>query len=105
MKKILIFAFAALIAFGSIWTAKNWSDIRADYWLLRTDWAISRTKSWRMRLQSTDPKLPKECMTIEAVPPEGEHGWQHIDRIVEVEGSNSGLIAGNIHYLRVRLYR
>jgi hypothetical protein len=102
MKKILMFASAALIAASSIWTAKNWSDIRADYWLLRTDWAISRTKSWRMRLQSTDPKYPKEWMTIEAVPPDREHGWQHIDRTVEAGGSKSTRIAGDLEYIRVR---
>src|SRR5882762_10065343 len=101
MKKILIFAFAALIAVGSIWTAKNWSDIRADYWLLRTDWAISRAKSWRMLLQSTDPKLPKEWMTIEAVPPDREHGWQHVDRTVEAGDSKSIRIAGELEYIRV----
>jgi hypothetical protein len=102
MKKILMFAFAALIAASSIWTAKNWSDIRADYWLLRTDWVISRTKSWRMRLQSTNPKYPKEWMTIEAVPPDREHGWQHIDRAVEAGGSKSTRIAGDIEHIRVR---
>jgi hypothetical protein len=60
MKKILILGLATLVVAGFVWVAKNWADVQADYWLLRTDWAISRTKSWRMRLQPTDAKLPKE---------------------------------------------
>lgn len=102
MKKIPIFGFAALVAACSIWTIKNRSNMRADYWLLRTDWAISRTKSWRMRLQSTDPKLPKEWMTIEAIPPDREHGWEHVDRTMEAGESKSVRIAGDLEYIRVR---
>jgi hypothetical protein len=101
MKKILLFGIAALIVAGSIWAAKNWSDTRADYWLLRTDWAISRAKSWRMRLQSTDQKSPKEWMVIEAIPPDREHGWQHIDRSIEEEDSKIKRIAGDIEYIRI----
>ena len=43
MKKILWFRIAALIVAGSLWSAKNWSDVRTDYSPLRTDWAISIT--------------------------------------------------------------
>lgn len=102
MKKILILGFAALILAGAVWTAKNRSDVRADYWLLRTDWAISRMKSWRMRLESTDSKLPKEWMVIEAFPPDREHGWQHVDRTVEEGDSQSMRITGDLEYIRVR---
>jgi hypothetical protein len=101
MKKILWFGIAALIVAGSIWSAKNWSDMRTDYSLLRTDWAISSAKSWRMRLQSTDPKLPKEWMVIEAIPPDREHGWQHVDRSVETGDSRNQRIAGDLEYIRV----
>jgi len=102
MKKILTFGLASLIAIGLIWTAINWSDIRADLWLLRTDWAISRTKSWRMRLQSTNPNLPKEWMMIEALPPDREHGWQHVDRSVEAGDSKTIRIVGDLEYIRIR---
>jgi len=102
MKKILIFVLATLVIAGSVWAAKNWADFRADYFLLRTDWAISRTKSWRMRLESTDPKLPKEWMVIEAIPPDREHGWQHVDRSVDVEDSRTVRIAGDLEYVRIR---
>jgi hypothetical protein len=101
MKKILFLGIAALIVAGLVWAAKNWSDMRADYSLLRTDWAISRTKSWRMRLQSTDPKLPKEWMVIEAIPPDREHGWQHVDRTVETGDPQKQRIAGDLEYIRV----
>jgi len=101
MKKILMFGIAALIAVGSVWTARNWSDMRADYNLLRTDWAISKETSWRMRLQTTDPKLPKEWMIIEAVPPDREHGWQHVDR-ANAGDSTSMRITGDLEYIRVR---
>ena len=97
-KRVLIVALAALILGGSVWTAKNWRDVPADYRLLRTDWAISRAKSWRMRLESTDSKLPKEWMVIEAVPPDREHGWEHIDRTVD----ENIHIAGDLEYIRVR---
>jgi hypothetical protein len=102
MKKILLIGVAALLVAGSIWTAKNWSEVRNDYWLLRTDWAISRMRSWRMHLQSTDPKLPQEWMTIEAIPPDREHGWQHVDRTVEAGSSRNIRIAGNLEYVRLR---
>jgi hypothetical protein len=101
MKKIILFGIAALIVAGSIWAAKNWSDIRGDYSLLRTDWAISRTKSWRMRLQSTDPKVPREWMVVEAIPPDREHGWQHVDRTIESGDSQNQRIAGDLEYIRV----
>jgi hypothetical protein len=102
MKKILLIGIAALIVVGSIWAVKNWSNIRADYSLFRTDWSISRTKSWRMRLQSTDPKLSKEWMVIEAIPPDREHGWQHLDRAVETGDSQNQRIAGDLEYIQVR---
>jgi hypothetical protein len=102
VKKILIVVFAALIFAGSVLAAKNWSNIQADYWLLRTDWAIARTKSWRMHLQTTDPKLPQEWMVIEAVPRDREHGWQHIDRTMDDGDSKSIRIAGDLEYIRIR---
>jgi hypothetical protein len=37
MKKILLIGVAALLVAGSIGAAKNWSEVRNDYWLLRTD--------------------------------------------------------------------
>jgi len=54
-----------------------------------------------MRLQSTDPKLPKEWMVIEAISPEREHGWQHVDRTVEIGDSQNQRIAGDLEYIRV----
>jgi hypothetical protein len=102
MKKILIFGLATLIIAGIVWAAKNWTDVRADYSLLRTDWAISMTKSWRMRLETIDPKLPKEWMVIEAIPPDREHGRQHVDRSAEVGDSKNIRIAGDLEYIRIR---
>jgi hypothetical protein len=102
MKKILLVGLAALLVAGSAWTVENWSEVRADCWLLRTDWAISRTESWRMRLESTDSKHPKEWMVIEAIPPDREHGWQRVDRTVEDGDAKSRRIAGDLEYIRVR---
>ena len=101
MKKILIFGLATLTIAGTVWAAKNWADVRADYSLLRTDWAISMTKCWRMRLETTDPKLPKEWMVIEAIPPDREHGWQHVDRSAQVGESKTIRIAGDLEYIRI----
>jgi hypothetical protein len=101
MKKILILGLATLVVAGFVWVAKNWADVQADYWLLRTDWAISRTKSWRMRLQPTDAKLPKDWMVIEAIPPDREHGWQHVDRSLEVGDTKTKRIAGDLEYIRI----
>jgi hypothetical protein len=101
MKKILILGLATLVVAGFVWVAKNWADVQADYWLLRTDLAISRTKSWRMRLQPTDAKLPKDWMVIEAIPPDREHGWQHVDRSLEVGDTKTKRIAGDLEYIRI----
>lgn len=102
MKKILTCVFAALVIAGSVWIAKNWTAVRTDYWLLRTDWAIFKTKSWRMHLESTDPRSPKEWMVIEAIPRDREHGWEHVDRSTEVDGSESTRIKGDLEYIRIR---
>jgi hypothetical protein len=101
VKKILILVLTALVIAGSVWAAKNWANVRTDYWLVRTDWAISRTKSWRMRLGTTDPKLPKEWVVIEAIPPDREHGWQHVDRSAQVGESKTIRIAGDLEYIRI----
>ena len=98
-----MFAVSALGAF--VWTAKSWSTVRTDYSLLRTDWAISRMKSWRMRLESTDPKRAKDWLVIEAIPPGREHGRQHVDRTIDEGGSNSTRIAGDLEYIRFRDHR
>jgi hypothetical protein len=103
VKKLLIFALTIFAVAGSAWAARNWTGVQADSWLRRTDRAISNTKSWRMRIESTDPKLPKEWMVIEALPPDREHGWQHVDRSVEeAEGSKTVRIAGDLEYIRIR---
>lgn len=101
MKKILTFGLAALGIATFVWIVKNWKDFRADCELVRSDWAISRAKSWRMRLQTTDPKLPREWMVIEAIPPDREHGWQHVDRSIEVGDSKATRIAGDVEYIRI----
>jgi hypothetical protein len=36
-----------------------------------------------------------------AIPPDREHGWQHIDRTIEEEGSKTKHIAGDLEYIRV----
>ena len=100
-KKILMIAVAALFVAVSVWTIKNRSELRAGCWLIRTDWAISRARSWRMRLESTDTKSPKEWMVIEAIPPDREHGWQHVDRTVEAGDSLTQRIAGDLEYIRL----
>jgi len=98
MKKILVLGgvVALLVALG--WTVEDWAYVKAEYMLARTDWAISRTKSWRMRLETTNPRAAKEWMIIEAIPPDREHGWQHVDRTLE-DGTR---IAGNLEYIRIR---
>jgi hypothetical protein len=92
MKRILTLGFILSATAASVYIVKNWTGLRTDYELLRADWAISRTKSWRLRLEPTDPKLPKEWMVIEAIPPDREHGWQHVDRAPA---------KGNLEYIRI----
>jgi hypothetical protein len=92
MKKILIFVFAALVIAGFVWIVKNGTNVAADYELVRSDWAISRAKTWRMRLETTDPKLPKEWVVIEAILPDREHGWQHVEHAPAM---------GDLEYVRI----
>ena len=77
--------------------ATNWPAVRADYALVRSDWAVSRAKSWRMRLQTTDSRFPTEWTVIEAIPPNREHGWQRVDHDVP----DLKYIAGNLEYIRI----
>jgi hypothetical protein len=100
MKTTFIIGLTVLLVFGSVWIIRNRAQVRSDYELVRSDWAISSHKSWRMRLQTTDPKLPKEWMVIEAILSDREHGWQHVDRSVEV-GETSGRIVGDLEYIRI----
>ena len=98
MKKIFVLGGVVVLLTALGWTVKNWKDVKADYLLARADWAISRTKSWRMRLETTNPNAAKERMVIEAIPPDREHGWQHVDRTLE----GSTRIAGDLEYIRIR---
>jgi hypothetical protein len=97
MKRAALFALAILIVVGVCWAARERKELSSDYALLRTDMAISRAKSWRMRLESTDPGAPKEWMVVEAIPPDREHGWQHVDRSV----GGDGRITGDLEYVRI----
>jgi len=105
MKKLLIFALAALVVAGLVWIIKDWTDFRANYELIRSDWAISRTKSWRMRIEVAHPRRSKEWMVVEAILPDREHGWQHVDGdairstmdVVEYTP-----IRGDLEYIRIR---
>ena len=54
-----------------------------------------------MRLQPTDAMLPKDWMVIEAIPPDREHGWQHVDRSLEVGDTKTKRIAGDLEYIRI----
>ena len=92
MKKILMIGFTAVLVAGALWVGINWVALKTDYLLVRTDLAISRTTSWRMRLQTTDPTLPKEWMVIDAIPPDREQGWQHVDR---------DAAKGDLEYIRI----
>lgn len=68
------------------------ADIRASYELLQSDWAISRMKSWRMRLEPTRSTGPREWLVTEAIIPDREHSWQREDHANRV---------GNLEYIRV----
>ena len=59
---LLLALFVVLTTVAAVLVATNWHVVRADYELARSDWAISRAKSWRMRLETTDSKFPKEWM-------------------------------------------
>lgn len=93
MKRILVIGAVAVLLAGAVWLKSNWGAAKTDYLLARTDFAISRTRSWRMHLETTDPTRPKERMVIEAIPPDREHGWQHVDR---------DAAKGNLEYVRIR---
>jgi len=45
--------------------------------------------------------LPKDWMVIEAIPPDREHGWQHVDRSLEVGDTKTKRIAGDLEYIRI----
>jgi len=87
---------------GIIWVVADWGDLRgkfgsradilASYELLRADRAISRTKTWSMRLQSTRTTAPKEWIITEAIIPDREHSWQHEDHAPRI---------GNLEYIRI----
>lgn len=93
IKKILVASLVVVLVAGALWVRTNWAPVKTDYLLARVDLAISRTRSWRMRLETTDPTRPKEWMVIEAIPPDREHGWQHVDR---------DAAKGNLEYIRIR---
>jgi len=65
---------------GSVRTSRTYE--RTTGYFARTG-RFPERKAGACILQSTDPKLGKEWMTIEAVRPDREHGWQHVDRAVE----------------------
>lgn len=94
---ILLVLLAVVLTTVAALVATNWPAVRANCELARSDWAVSRAKSWRMRLQTTDSRFPREWMVIEAIPPNREHGWQRVDRAVP----NLKYIAGNLEYIRI----
>jgi|HubBroStandDraft_6_1064221.scaffolds.fasta_scaffold334496_1 hypothetical protein len=71
--------------FGSV------ADARASLELLRSDWAISRQKSWRLRL--TDSTWKNEWWVNEAIIPDREHSWARNDHDAWV---------GNLEYIRIK---
>jgi len=101
-RKAALIALGFLVLVVTIWLATEWNhlraalgsraDIRASYELLRADWAISRAKTWRMRLESTRSTAPKEWIITEAVIPDREHSWQHEDHAPRI---------GNLEYIRI----
>ena len=100
MKKTLLFSLALCCIGASIWLLKDRAIKGAEFELRQSDRAISETRSWRMRLETTSTKLPKEWMVIEAIPPDREHGWQHVDRRA-IAGNQERVIKGDLEYLRI----
>jgi hypothetical protein len=100
MKKILVLSCITVALAGTVWIVKGL--FRADHdELIRSDHAISRMRSWRLRLEPTSPKIPKEWIVIEAIPPDREHGWQHVDSTVTTINSEKKRITGNLEYIRI----
>jgi hypothetical protein len=101
-KKAILVLVALCFLLGFIWAAMNRAelkanfgspaDVRASYELLRSDWAISRSKSWRMHLETVHIAGPKEWFVTEAIIPEREHTWEREDH---------GSRVGNLEYIRV----
>jgi len=63
-----------------------WGRVRPDHQeLLRADLAISRVRSWRMRIIESHPsartgQIPNRgSLVVEAILPDREHAWQHVD--------------------------
>lgn len=98
MKKILILGFLLCCIGGSVWLVRSRTVRGAEYELLQSDRAISKTKSWRMRIDSHVEHWGKEWMVIEAIPPDREHGWQHVDRPF---GERPERRIANVEYIRI----
>jgi hypothetical protein len=109
MKNILIM-FAIGVVVGSLWIIwkpiKNWMgdrtrDKQADGELLQSDLAISRSKSWRLRIRRTDPRFPEPLIVREAILPDREHAWEHVDSTASAGDSRSIHVKGDLEYIRI----
>jgi hypothetical protein len=101
-KRAAFVLIGLFLLFGIVWVASSWAELQADfgspshirssYELFRSDWAMSRMKSWRMRLETAHSTGPKEWFVTEAIIPDREHTW---------ERSDHGPRVGNLEYIRV----
>ena len=83
-------------------------SVRPDHQeLLRSDLAISSARSWRLRLSPIQrPIKPGQAfdiswMVIEAIPPDREHGWQHVDSNVANITSGFTRTVADLEYIRI----
>jgi hypothetical protein len=75
--------------------------------LLQSDLAISHTKSWRLRIEpiarpiKEDQPFDRSWEVIEAIRPDREHAWQHVD--VNLRNVSSGLArtVADLEYIRI----
>jgi hypothetical protein len=82
--------------------------VRADRAeLVQSDLAISRAKSWRLRINPISRPIKagqtfdRSWMVIEAIPPDREHGWQHVDSNVANVGSILTRTVADLEYIRI----
>jgi hypothetical protein len=106
MKNFLVMGLAICVVVGSLWIfrspIKDWKeDKRADGELLKSDVAISMARSWRLRIRRTDARFPEPWILSEAVLPDREHTWEHVDSTASAGDSKFIHVKGELEYIRI----
>jgi hypothetical protein len=98
----------AVVMIGYAATMVGCGSVRADQAeLLHSDVAISRAKSWRLRINpisrpiKPDQAFDRSWMVVEGLPPDREHGWQHVDSNFGSVSSGLTRTVADLEYIRI----